>query len=105
MNDAQREAMQPCPFCGGDPEVIGCSVHCNNPLCEAQPFTAGQSEAEAIAAWNRRASDDLLLQAAEALQDVIGWVPGNWHTKAPMESVQRARTVAAALRQRIGRGK
>lgn len=44
-----------CPFCGRTPEIINSSVHCNNPFCEAQPFTAGQTVAEAIAAWNRRA--------------------------------------------------
>jgi hypothetical protein len=100
MTDAQRETeLLPCPFCGGEAEIIRCSVHCNNPACEAQPFTAGQSEAEAIAAWNRRASpDDLLLQAAEALECNAMWAEGS-------EAHSRLLNIAAALRQRIGRGK
>jgi hypothetical protein len=54
---SEREtSLLPCPFCNGEAEVINCLVHCNSPFCEAQPFTAGQSAAEAIAAWNRRPS-------------------------------------------------
>jgi hypothetical protein len=47
----------------------------------------------------------LLRQAAEALEDVIGWVPGRaaWHHDSARNAVERARSVAAALRQRMGR--
>lgn len=57
--------LQPCPFCGDyDPEVAESSVpnihgghkhavYCNACFCEGP---TADSEAEAIAAWNRRAS-------------------------------------------------
>lgn len=46
---------------------------------------------------------DLMRQAAEALVEVIGWVPGRkvWHTDAPAQAVERARAVLAALRSRL----
>jgi hypothetical protein len=78
------------------------TVECDD--CMVTTWTYGDAH-EAIAAWNRRASPDehLLRQAAEALEDVVGWVPGsNWHADAPLESVKRARKIAAALRQRMG---
>lgn len=33
----------------------------------------------------------------EALQDVIGWIPGRtaWHTDAPVQAVERARAAIA----------
>lgn len=54
MGNTNQSEMKPCPFCGGEAEVINRSVHCNSPVCAAQPYTAGQTVAEAIAAWNRR---------------------------------------------------
>lgn len=62
-----RTTLLPCPFCGGEAElhptydmdtneVDGWFVWCDNGTCECKPET-GQffTEAEAIAAWNRRA--------------------------------------------------
>jgi hypothetical protein len=43
-----------CPFCGAEPELHKFSVACENPFCEAQPNTAGQSQEEAVAGWNTR---------------------------------------------------
>jgi hypothetical protein len=52
-----------------------------------------------LAMWNRRASPDehLLRQAAEALECNAMWAEGS-------EAHPRLLRVAAALRQRIGRG-
>jgi hypothetical protein len=47
-----------CPFCGSEPTVEAYRVTCDHPFCEAQPNTAGQSQAEAIRAWNVRPSQE-----------------------------------------------
>lgn len=52
----------PCPFCGSDPMPDFCSTndgpaysfHCQSKDCPAWPNAQGETEAEAIAAWNRR---------------------------------------------------
>jgi hypothetical protein len=59
------DELKPCPFCGGEPIMGAWDVECDNPLCEVQPTVAGQSQAEAIAAWNRRAAP------APALDDAV----------------------------------
>jgi hypothetical protein len=73
---------------------------CGNEDCKMQPQVWELDEATAIAAWNRRASPDehLLRQAAEALEksyDATEW---------PADGTSLQEQVAAALRQRIGRG-
>jgi hypothetical protein len=119
--------MEPCPHCGksvacvvtaaqmwpDDPEASDSSYAV---FCDAQrprgPGGCGASggffptEAEAIAAWNRRASPDehLLRQAAEALQHLLDDTQHKTHPdceEGPCP-VREARVVAAALRQRIG---
>lgn len=42
-------------------------------------------------------------QVLEALEGVIGWVPGRtaWHTEAPMQAVEKAREAATLLRSRL----
>jgi len=59
------EELKPCPFCGESPilsvmtygkEVRPC-VSCENLRCSVSPCTEGfEMQAEAIAAWNKRAS-------------------------------------------------
>lgn len=90
------EELKPCPFCGGDPITeFACTpdgdgayfVHCQHEDCPAWPNTQGDTEAEAIAAWNHRqsATTEALVameQAREVLeraQQCVG--PGyvNWH--------------------------
>jgi len=57
---ALREALEPCPLCGGDELshgfVEGGGVHWGTAGCEACDLQVTKAtEAEAIAAWNRRA--------------------------------------------------
>jgi hypothetical protein len=64
--------LKPCPFCGSEPEAATYTVNCINPFCEVQPEAAGQSQAEAIAGWNRRAEvSNGGAAIAEALTDLL----------------------------------
>jgi Lar family restriction alleviation protein len=56
--------LKPCPFCGAEPRVRPvrnhsngmryASVVCWNDDCKVSVHATGDSEEEAIAAWNRR---------------------------------------------------
>lgn len=66
-----REELKPCPFCNGEATLKDArkylvvsqysymfpfSVGCENKHCKVKPYTLYcGTEAEAIAAWNRRA--------------------------------------------------
>lgn len=62
------DALEPCPFCGGDKNIIcrtdydgrdAYAVSCRYPECHGAIFTLGYGyfadKADAIAAWNTRA--------------------------------------------------
>ena len=70
-------SLKPCPFCGGDARVAAMSfdedsaeVGCGQPDCHAVAFVACDTEAEGIAAWNRR-SDPSREAMREALERAI----------------------------------
>jgi len=58
------ESLKPCPFCGTAPTVeywhggpkTKRRVGCDNEECAPMPHVTGPTEAEAVAAWNRRAA-------------------------------------------------
>lgn len=57
--------LKPCPFCGGEAEVIKAHqiferpyvVICKNTKCRASLGEFSSTREEAIEAWNRRADD------------------------------------------------
>ena len=72
------ENLKPCPFCGGEAELWRHSTtgHLNRPAwvacmgrCSVLVSREYGSDAEAITAWNTRASDAALLVAERALRD------------------------------------
>ncbi len=68
------EALKPCPFCGGEAEVsphevFGSAVTCLTEGCAANIDLAA-SDAEAIAAWNKRASHAQLVAALREINEL-----------------------------------
>ena len=54
--------LKPCPFCGEEPNVFSFNdgrfiVECSNSDCDVYPYTSiHHDKADAIAAWNQRAT-------------------------------------------------
>ena len=79
VSAGQGEQLLPCPFCGGEAEVIDLGnpnddsyVHCTNRKCEVQQI-ARYTDAEAITAWNtrHRSADSELVEALELLAKFV----------------------------------
>jgi Lar family restriction alleviation protein len=59
-NKMKKEALKPCPFCGGEAELIALDlqwhIHCYG--CDVYVHFASDSlRDEAIAAWNKRTEE------------------------------------------------
>lgn len=100
-----REALKPCPFCGGAANIMG-SGYGNNTVWSA--FCDGEkacnaaiqhlSEAAAIAAWNRRSPESAVGEererCAKVVDDYRAKYGGDWPAleavaaaiRAPVES-------------------
>lgn len=53
------EKLKPCPFCGGEPEILEISyytyVKCMNAKCAINPITPGYLDADrTVHEWNKR---------------------------------------------------
>jgi Lar family restriction alleviation protein len=88
MTDNLKDALAPCPFCGGEAERahqeaqrgLGKAVYIWCPNCESRTGLAWSGSAEAIAAWNRRApitppAADLVERVARAMIAPLGHDP------------------------------
>jgi Lar family restriction alleviation protein len=86
---ADQRGLLPCPFCGseafatfktGDDDLRRHSVHCKSLDCGGQTRDRHFSEAEAIAAWNRRSALASAPVADERAQDVdLPWLRAYMH--------------------------
>ena len=89
------EELKPCPFCGGsadvgeqfDPDGAYYFVNCTECMASTDVLLGQQSgytEAEAIAAWNRRAPDAALIEAGDRLvgvmDDLVIHITMGWET-------------------------
>jgi hypothetical protein len=79
---AKVETLLPCPFCGGDPMPDFSNIegeaqyhfHCQSKECLAWPNVQGDTEAEAITAWNTRhrtRHEDALKEALREARDYV----------------------------------
>ena len=65
----------PCPFCGGEAYIsadrtFAAAVECANAGCEVAVITTAYGQAEAIEAWNSRASDSEIERLRGALKEI-----------------------------------
>ena len=75
------EELKPCPFCGGDAELviraIGTAVMCFTESCECA-FTAWHTlEADAVKQWNTRAPQSELV-SVETLNELYPTIRAAW---------------------------
>lgn len=96
----------PCPFCGASARSAAlmfsdeaAEVGCSNEKCEAICMVTAETEAEAIAAWNRRAplATDRERRLAEAIVYLLGPAEGpDWSDATADSILNEARALLAA---------
>lgn len=126
MTDAVRaEALEPCPFCGGDARTdgsdeVGFFVSCNTCYCcvgegydrAAYPEHMFRDRDDAVAAWNRRSltSQARLLEEAREVLEISMLHNETFHSLMPKgegrqilwKRIQQARRVLSSLSQGEG---
>lgn len=77
MTHENEMKLKPCPFCGGVTDGVhswpsGMMVVCADRKCRGgiAPYHLGQSEQQAITAWNTRINDNNLIEALEKILDL-----------------------------------
>lgn len=63
------EDLKPCPFCGGEAEILDGEVFC--PTCYAQ-LCCAMSEQEQVKTWNARATDNQLTTITKQRDELAG---------------------------------
>lgn len=59
--DQMNKELKPCPFCGGEAELVELGIKVWSPRCtqcECRLNQVYRSEQKAIEAWNRRVTDE-----------------------------------------------
>lgn len=112
---SQREALLPCPFCGGDAEITfldndeaslqGYYARCSK--CSINDDCLFEDEIYATSAWNARAPDRNLLAALEQVCEALESIDGHGLARtSPMreEQLRQALTAAAPYRKLLSGG-
>lgn len=105
---AAMNELKECPFCGGEARydvVHGAHsgtfhyVSCSDGVCAAAHGNSAMSKAAAVAAWNRRATDESIKEAAVAL-NLVAMYLGNQQRDSTAELLlARVRAVYDLLMQ------